>query len=551
MSSALFQASSNRNLMAQKILALVFCFGIGIVLEGRATTKIVDCEQAPVIAQLPSTARRGNHLELRSNSKYRTCWLQDEHHQPISPMAVLLVQNDLYFLGPDCIWEAPGAKNILAQNVIETKELKPPPRLFQEFNNFVYLPARESLVILEKSGDLIEFNIRAKKWQEFRPNFPITGQPDPDFVDFCVFGDQLCVLDPERNQAWFIASHSGRIKPAFKEILPWQIKSSDQNFSQALSICSDGKEIYVSNKEGIVTKFGARYPFPSSYEVLHYKRPNRVRPSRLITSFEAPLYVVERENNRVLAIDKKQLIACQFLFPDNSDLRGLLPEPNGFWIIDGNHLIQRKLTSADQFNVHPEPHPIDSRLDGMTLPIAGVRLPRHPGVYPGARRLYRYGVHAGMDLFNDPGCRAKVVMGTPVRAADSGEIIRADVNFTDMGSFQFSKIMSQCLREHRTSEQNEDLFRGCQVWINHGKGLVTRYAHLSKINRSVKEGLYVSGADVIGYVGVSGTGQHLAGRTKFPHLHFEIWLDGKYLGWGLNPAETIGVYEDVFGQGLK
>jgi murein DD-endopeptidase MepM/ murein hydrolase activator NlpD len=47
-------------------------------------------------------------------------------------------------------------------------------------------------------------------------------------------------------------------------------------------------------------------------------------------------------------------------------------------------------------------------------------------------------------------------------------------------------------------------------------------------------------------VGVSGTGQNLPGRAKYPHLHFEIWLDGKYLGYGLTPAETVGIFEDIF-----
>jgi murein DD-endopeptidase MepM/ murein hydrolase activator NlpD len=80
---------------------------------------------------------------------------------------------------------------------------------------------------------------------------------------------------------------------------------------------------------------------------------------------------------------------------------------------------------------------------------------------------------------------------------------------------------------------------------------MTRYAHLNKINPQIKKDQPVARGDMIAFVGVSGTGQNLPGRTKYPHLHFEIWLDGKYLGWGLTPAETMGVYEDIFGNGVS
>jgi murein DD-endopeptidase MepM/ murein hydrolase activator NlpD len=194
---------------------------------------------------------------------------------------------------------------------------------------------------------------------------------------------------------------------------------------------------------------------------------------------------------------------------------------------------------------------MDPRLDGLVLPIEGARLPRHPGVWPGARRLYRFGVHKGVDFFADPACGVKIAMGTPVRAADGGKVIRADVNFRDMDAASFSRVMRQCRLEHATSQAHEDLFRGCQVWLDHGNGLVTRYAHLNGVREGLVPGAFVGRGETIGYVGVSGTGQNLPGRVKHPHLHFEIWLDGKYLGWGLTPAETFGLLEDIFGSACE
>ena len=57
---------------------------------------------------------------------------------------------------------------------------------------------------------------------------------------------------------------------------------------------------------------------------------------------------------------------------------------------------------------------------------------------------------------------------------------------------------------------------GNLITINHGGGLQTRYAHISKI--LVKRGDIVKKEDLIGYVGNTG-------RSTGPHLHYEIRLN--------------------------
>jgi murein DD-endopeptidase MepM/ murein hydrolase activator NlpD len=58
---------------------------------------------------------------------------------------------------------------------------------------------------------------------------------------------------------------------------------------------------------------------------------------------------------------------------------------------------------------------------------------------------------------------------------------------------------------------------GNVIFIDHGNGLITRYAHLRKFE--VKKGAVVTAGQRIGQVGSTG-------RTTGPHLHFEVRIDG-------------------------
>jgi murein DD-endopeptidase MepM/ murein hydrolase activator NlpD len=90
-------------------------------------------------------------------------------------------------------------------------------------------------------------------------------------------------------------------------------------------------------------------------------------------------------------------------------------------------------------------------------------------------------LHEGMDF--------PAEAGTPILAAASGKVVFADVH-----------------PEY-----------GRMIEIDHGNGLVSRYAHASQLG--VKEGDLVVAGQRIGAVGSTG-------RATGPHLHFEVRLNG-------------------------
>lgn len=542
-------------------------------------------EPDSTLAKQPVIAKQGTPSSAikKSVPKPAPEGISDETGQPVHPMSVLSVKDDLYFLGPDCLWVASNAQATLEsiKSAGKSSSSKPsivttcvrlparPPEnskdpkdktfitnIVHEFSDFCYYAPAASIAILDKSGDLYSFEPTKRKWNLLRLNVPSTGSPDPEYIGFCAAGAELSLLDPERNQIWRMKGKNPQLIQSFREVLPWQLRSGNPNVSDGIGIAYD-KEFFVLNHSGSITKFGGKdkvghlVRMPFAPNAANKKDLSKLRPSRIYTQADSPLLVVERENNRVIAIEKSGRASKPFVFNADCDLRGLMLDQTneGFFIVNGKMLEYRSFAEPDTWQTAISPRRIDERLEGLSMPIAGASLPRHAGVFPGARRLYRFGVHEGLDLFYDGASKTKVQMGTPAIASDAGKVARADAKFKDMDQATFSRVMFECRRDHKTSDANENLFRGCQVWIDHGNQLMTRYAHLSKINQKLKVKDFVKRGDLVGYVGVSGTGQNLPGHAKYPHLHFEIWLDGKYLGWGLTPAETRGVFEDIFGAG--
>lgn len=101
--------------------------------------------------------------------------------------------------------------------------------------------------------------------------------------------------------------------------------------------------------------------------------------------------------------------------------------------------------------------------------------------------------HQGLDITANP--------GTPVRSTADGVVLDAASSPT------YGKVVA----------------------VSHGFGAVTRYAHLSRID--VRRGQRLRRGQVVGLVGNTG-------RSRSPHLHYEVWLDGR----AQNPLDHIVDY---------
>lgn len=107
-------------------------------------------------------------------------------------------------------------------------------------------------------------------------------------------------------------------------------------------------------------------------------------------------------------------------------------------------------------------------------------------------------INQGFGLFH-PGIDLGAEVGTTIKSIKAGEVVEVEY-----GVFGY----------------------GNTIVIDHGKGLTSRYAHLSNID--VKKGDKVTTEVKIGEVGMTG-------RTTGPHLHLEIRQNGV----ALNPISVL------------
>ena len=197
---------------------------------------------------------------------------------------------------------------------------------------------------------------------------------------------------------------------------------------------------------------------------------------------------------------------------------------------------------ASQATATAEPAPA---LGGFQYPIIGACLPDDSYLMPGAPREYRQGVHEGIDFYDADGC-AFIGLDTKVLAAKAGTVIRADTDYEEMTAEALDELMERIDVYGGNDATALDGFRGRQVWIDHGDGIVTRYAHLNRIADGIEAGQAVEQGTVIAYVGESGTPSSVTDPGSEIHVHFEIRIGESYLGYGIVGEEAVkALYEEA------
>ncbi len=182
---------------------------------------------------------------------------------------------------------------------------------------------------------------------------------------------------------------------------------------------------------------------------------------------------------------------------------------------------------------------------GLLFPIEGACLPSSDDLMPNAPREYRNGIHEGVDFYGVDNC-VSIVRGTPVRAVKAGRVIRATLNYHDLTWDELQALNERIAQGEASDPDILDTFRGRQVWVDHGGGLMTRYAHLDGIASGIDLGVTVEAGQELGYVGDSGTPESLTAPGTEDHLHLEIRVGDHYLGQALPPDEVRALYEKAF-----
>lgn len=442
----------------------------------------------------------------------------------------------------------------------------------------------QAVYVLDKSGDIYFSETGAGEWILARTAVQEQVDPDPFLLNITTYDGRFYGLDPAQNQVWRHPPKDGSLG-VLPGTLPWLLKPGDPDVSSGLDLAIDGR-VYVLLRDGSVVKLT---PAVAGYIRLdaadgrsHVKQMTSVpsRPLSLALDTTGPaLYVVDPDRRRIVALDREngaflgQVIAADN--PDFARLHAVVERDGRLLMLAGPGLYSYEpgggitttlglagtlptwepLAKLDPAIVRlQELPPNDPRLVDLlasrpfTVPLKGMYLPDRPSAYPGARRAYRYGVHEGLDMYNND-VGIAVTVGTPVYAVADAVVARADLGYVAQTITQTQALLDDASKRHFTPPETLDKLGGRQVWLDHGTGMMTRYLHLSKIAPGVRKDQPVKAGDLIGYVGLSGTLDELEGRDNLAHLHFEIWTgpDWRYpVGKWLTVEDTRRAYERIF-----
>jgi len=525
---------------------------------------------------------------LNSNNTTRWKLVTNNGRSLNAPIDMTFHQDKIYVIDTGKLYEGklatlPLAGGQFSLKAILTEEMKVGGYPVQKIVAVDGANTSDALFVLDQCSNIYRYQINENAWRIELPKSRKYKSPPPLYVNISTYSNRLYLLDEARNQVW--RHLPGELGEGFLSgKMPWLIKDKlEPDITGCVDMTID-RSIYVLFRNGDVVTYSpnetGRFNLSDANRFSHVdgfeKLP--IHPSSIYTTVnDSAIYVTDTGHRRVIAIDKKSnKFISQFVAPDNPDfdaLHSVVHAKNELYMLAGTclykynlqkgiehiSLLDRELphfTQMPKLDVDPgDMLPNDPRLPPVLssykfkMPIQkGACLPDLSAVYPGSRRLYRYGVTQGLDLATKY-IGVEVNIGTSVYAAAKGLVVRADTNYEEMTIEEVNSLIKETKRLRMTPSKTLDKLGGRKVEIDHGGGVTTVYSHLSQIANGIEEGARVDSGQLIGYVGLSGTPEYIKGIVYFPHLDFGFRIGYKreyYLGQWLSIEETRRAFEQIF-----
>jgi len=532
-------------------------------------------------------------LYLQDKDMGRFLLSNEQGEALVQPIDMSIIGNDLYVIDSGTLYSVtlPGITTGMEQNLVMTAILTPTATIDGFPVKEIVAVDGQNLIggfyVLDKSNDIFFWDFIDRTWSLHRSQASELSRPDPHFLNIATYADRLYLLDTSRNQIWrYPPSELGAAY--LNSDLLWLQPENGPNVTSGIGLAVDGS-VFVLKRTGEIDQYAPdlinTFSLDGASGRTHFREWEQT-PARpidiFLTSDDIPLFIADSGRRRVVVLDRRDgSFIRQFIFADNPEfnrLNAIVVRNDVVYMLAGNHLyayaMPQKDASINLQGVLPPLHVQDWSVDAVTLqdippndprvpallagyqltiPNSGKVLPDQFVLYPGARRAYRYGVHQGIDFYEqDQDVRMEI--GAPVLAAGDGVIIRADIDYHEMSLDEVNALLADAHARHFTPPDTLDKLGGRQVWIDHGNGLITKYEHLNGIADGVVVSAEVEKGQAIGYVGLSGTPDGIEGNFSFPHLHFEMRIGPDhqyYLGQWLTIEDTRRILEALFATELK